>query len=45
MARVTADHARARAMGLNGRCYVEANLTRRVVVERIERALHSMVGA
>jgi colanic acid biosynthesis glycosyl transferase WcaI len=45
IAGLTADPDRARAMGLNGRRYVEANLTRRVAVERIERALHSMLGA
>jgi colanic acid biosynthesis glycosyl transferase WcaI len=44
IAKLTADPGRARAMGLNGRRYVEANLTRRVAVERIERALQSMVG-
>ena len=45
IAGLTADPGRARAMGLNGRRYVEANLTRRVAVERIERALQSMLGA
>jgi colanic acid biosynthesis glycosyl transferase WcaI len=45
IAGLTADPGRARALGLNGRRYVEANLTRRVAVERIERALHSMSGA
>jgi colanic acid biosynthesis glycosyl transferase WcaI len=45
IAGVTADPGRARTMGLNGRRYVEANLTRDIAVERIERALHSMVGA
>lgn len=45
IAGLTADPGRARAMGLNGRRYVEANLTRRVAVERIERALQSMVGS
>jgi colanic acid biosynthesis glycosyl transferase WcaI len=39
VARVGADPERAREMGLNGRRYVEANLTRRVAVERLERAL------
>jgi glycosyltransferase involved in cell wall biosynthesis len=39
LARVTADPERARTMGLNGRRYVEANLTRRIAVERLERAL------
>jgi colanic acid biosynthesis glycosyl transferase WcaI len=45
IAGLTADPGRARAMGLNGRRYVEANLTRRVAVERIESALHSVLGA
>jgi colanic acid biosynthesis glycosyl transferase WcaI len=45
IAGLTADPGRARTMGLNGRRYVEANLTRRVAVERIERALDTMVGA
>jgi glycosyltransferase involved in cell wall biosynthesis len=44
IARVTADPARARAMGCNGRRYVEANLTRRVAVERLEGALQSLTG-
>ncbi len=44
IAGLTADPGRARALGLNGRRYVEANLTRGIAVERIERALHSMVG-
>ena len=42
IASITADPGRARAMGLNGRRYVEAHLTRRVAVERIEAALQSM---
>lgn len=42
LARVTADPEWARMMGLNGRRYVEANLTRRVAVERLERALGSI---
>jgi glycosyltransferase involved in cell wall biosynthesis len=42
LARVTADPGRARLMGLNGRRYVEANLTRRVAVERLDRALGSL---
>jgi glycosyltransferase involved in cell wall biosynthesis len=41
--RVSADPTRARAMGLNGRRYVEANLTREIAVDRIERALSSML--
>jgi putative colanic acid biosynthesis glycosyltransferase WcaI len=41
--RVTADAAHARTMGLNGRRYVEANLTRDIAVDRIERALLSTV--
>jgi glycosyltransferase involved in cell wall biosynthesis len=45
IAGLTADPGRARTMGLNGRRYVEANLTRRVAVERIEQALHAMLGA
>jgi glycosyltransferase involved in cell wall biosynthesis len=32
---------RARAMGLSGRRYVEANLSRRIAVERLERRLRS----
>ena len=43
IARVTADNGQARAVGLNGRRYVEAHLTRRVAVERLERALRSML--
>jgi colanic acid biosynthesis glycosyl transferase WcaI len=42
IAQVTADPDRARTMGLNGRRYVEANLTRRAAVERLDRALGSM---
>ena len=42
VARITADPERARAMGLNGRRYVEANLTRAVGIERLERALRSI---
>ncbi|MDP9294942.1 MAG: glycosyltransferase, partial [Actinomycetota bacterium] len=42
IAQVTADPHRARTMGQNGRRYVEANLTRRVAAERLERALESM---
>jgi glycosyltransferase involved in cell wall biosynthesis len=45
IADLTANPGRARAMGLNGRRYVEAKLTRRIAVERIERALQSMLGA
>jgi colanic acid biosynthesis glycosyl transferase WcaI len=45
IAETTADPGRAREMGLNGRRYVEAHLTRGVAVERIERALESMLGA
>jgi colanic acid biosynthesis glycosyl transferase WcaI len=45
IAGLTANPGRARAMGLNGRRYVEAKLTRRIAVERIERALQSMLGA
>jgi hypothetical protein len=45
IAGLTTDPGGARALGLNGRRYVEANFTRRVAVERIERALHSMLGA
>jgi glycosyltransferase involved in cell wall biosynthesis len=44
VARVTADPERARLMGLNGRRYVEANLTRQVAVERLDRALGSLAG-
>jgi colanic acid biosynthesis glycosyl transferase WcaI len=44
IAQVTADPDRARTMGLNGRRYVEANLTRRVAVERLDRALGSMAS-
>jgi hypothetical protein len=32
---------RARAMGLSGRRYVEANLSRRIAVEGLERRLRS----
>jgi glycosyltransferase involved in cell wall biosynthesis len=45
VARVIADPERARAMGLNGRRYVEANLTRAVGIERLERALRSIARA
>jgi len=41
LARTTADPDRAYAMGLNGRRYVEANLTRAVAVDRLEHALLS----
>jgi colanic acid biosynthesis glycosyl transferase WcaI len=44
IARVTADPARARAMGASGRRYVEANLTRQVAVERMEAALEALRG-
>jgi colanic acid biosynthesis glycosyl transferase WcaI len=44
IATLTADADRARVMGLNGRRYVEANLTRAVAVERMERALQSMLA-
>jgi glycosyltransferase involved in cell wall biosynthesis len=42
LAQVTADPERARLMGRNGRRYVEANLTREVAVERLDRALASL---
>jgi colanic acid biosynthesis glycosyl transferase WcaI len=42
IAQVTADPERARAMGLSGRRYVEANLTRRVAVDRLDGALRSL---
>jgi glycosyltransferase involved in cell wall biosynthesis len=45
VARVIADPERVRAMGLNGRRYVEANLTRAVGIERLERALRSIARA
>ena len=38
---VRADPARARDMGLAGRRYVEANLTRAVAVDRLDRAFAS----
>jgi putative colanic acid biosynthesis glycosyltransferase WcaI len=41
---VTADRERARTMGLNGQRYVEANLTRAIAVERLERALVAVAG-
>jgi glycosyltransferase involved in cell wall biosynthesis len=42
LARVTADPERAGVMGRNGRRYVEANLTRQVAVERLDRAVTSL---
>jgi len=44
LVRVTADPERARAMGLSGRRYVEANLTRAIGIDRLERALRSVVS-
>jgi glycosyltransferase involved in cell wall biosynthesis len=40
---ITADPARARAMGASGRRYVERHLTRDVAVERLEAALVAVV--
>jgi len=37
--RIAAAPDRARSMGLSGRRYVEANLSRRIAVERLERRL------
>ena len=45
IAGLTADPGRARAMGLNGRRYVEAHLTRRIAVDRVERALDAILAA
>jgi glycosyltransferase involved in cell wall biosynthesis len=45
LAHVTADPERARLMGLNGRRYVEANLTRQVAIDRLDRALGSIAAA
>ena len=42
IAALVADPERARAMGLSGRRYVEANLTRRVAADRLDRALRSL---
>jgi glycosyltransferase involved in cell wall biosynthesis len=44
LASVTSDPEGARLMGLNGRRYVEANLTRQVAVERLDRALGSIAS-
>jgi glycosyltransferase involved in cell wall biosynthesis len=41
---LAADPERARAMGLAGRRYVEGHLTRAVAVERLERALVSIIS-
>jgi glycosyltransferase involved in cell wall biosynthesis len=41
IARIAAVPDRARAMGLSGRRYVEANLSRRIAVEGLERRLRS----
>jgi glycosyltransferase involved in cell wall biosynthesis len=43
IAELTGDPARARAMGANGRRYVERHLTREVAVERLEAALEEAV--
>jgi len=45
LARVAGDPDWGRALGLNGRRYVEANLTRAVAAERLERALASITAA
>jgi hypothetical protein len=42
IAELAADAERARAMGLAGRRYVEANLTRAVAIDRLDRALRSI---
>jgi hypothetical protein len=42
--RITADRESAREMGLSGRRYVEANLTRQVSSDRLDGALRSLVG-
>ncbi|MGZ6708056.1 MAG: glycosyltransferase family 4 protein [Solirubrobacteraceae bacterium] len=44
IARVTSDPDRAQAMGRNGRGFVEAHLTRRLAVDRLDRALEAMAG-
>jgi glycosyltransferase involved in cell wall biosynthesis len=41
IARLRADPEGARVMGLAGRRYVEANLTRAVAVDRLDRAFTS----
>jgi colanic acid biosynthesis glycosyl transferase WcaI len=41
IARIAVEPDRARAMGLSGRRYVEANLSRRIAVEGLERRLRS----
>jgi hypothetical protein len=41
---ILADPARARTMGLAGRRYVDANLTRAVAIDRLDRALVSMAA-
>jgi glycosyltransferase involved in cell wall biosynthesis len=44
IAQLGADPERARAMGMAGRRYVEANLTRAIAVDRLERALVSIAA-
>jgi glycosyltransferase involved in cell wall biosynthesis len=44
IAEIAADPERARTMGLAGRRYVEANLTRAVAIDRLDRALASMAA-
>ena len=44
VARISADPDRARAMGLSGRRYVEAHLTRTIAIDRLADAVES-VGA
>jgi colanic acid biosynthesis glycosyl transferase WcaI len=41
---LSADRERAQAMGMAGRRYVEANLTRAVAIDRLDRALVSMAA-
>jgi glycosyltransferase involved in cell wall biosynthesis len=44
IAELVADPERARTMGLAGRRYVEANLTRAVAIDRLDRALGSIAA-
>jgi glycosyltransferase involved in cell wall biosynthesis len=45
IAELAGDPERAQAMGLAGRRYVEANLTRAVAIDRLDRALVSMAAS
>ena len=45
VAQVSADPDRARAMGLSGRRYVEAHLTRTVAIDRLADAVEALGAA